>query len=131
MSPNELSALIFKNHGVNVGIDDPIMVMVTINRAMMKEEREIYKESLAVIEQQSKSQLSAEGVKRLSTLISKKTKPNYAAYLFGAATAALVALIMVLTAHLWYEPAKIGNRFMAAYSKMDKTTQEAIKKAMQ
>ena len=131
MAPNELASLIFKKHGVKVGIDDPIMVMVTICQAMMNDERQAYKESLAVIEQQSKSQLSIDSIKRLSALISKKTKPNYAAYLFGAGTAALVALVMVLTVKLWYEPAKIGARFMDAYSKMDKQTQDAVKKAMQ
>lgn len=126
----ELADVIFKKHGIKVDKDDPILVMATISEVVVKPEREALKEAIKAMNEQSKAQLSVEQIRALQSLISAKARPNYLGFALGLLTSLIVTLCLIFTVGIWYEPAKIGKRFLDAYPAMDKATQDTVKKAM-
>lgn len=126
----ELADVIYKKHGIKVDKDDPILVMATISEAVVKPEREALQQAIKAMNEQSKAQLSVDQIRALQSLVSRKARPNYLGFALGLLTSFLVTLTLVFTVGIWYEPAKIGKRFLDAFPTMDKATQDTVRKAM-
>lgn len=126
----EIADVIYKKHGIKVDKDDPILVMATISEVVVAPEREALKQAIKAMNEQSKAQLSTEQIRALQSLVSRKANPNYLGFALGLFTSLIVMLILIFTVGIWYEPAKMGKRFLDAYPNMDKVTQDTVKKAM-
>ena len=131
-----LKTRIFENHEINMGKNDPMLVMVTImdfyHSRQKKEVDELssrFDKAMTVFENQSKNQLTSQAARDIHRLLrEKKNQRNMILYLFVLPI--ITCFIGVGLAFYFYKPVQVGSQFLKIYPDLSESTKKEIVKKM-